>query len=94
MVPQPAPKSAAEAVRHHGRSLLPSGALRVEGEFRRGDTVNIADRSGKIFARGLVNFDAADCAKIVGCKSGELHRVLGADADEELIHRDNLLLLL
>ena len=85
---------AAEAVRHHGKSLLPSGALAVEGEFRRGDTVNIADKKGRVFARGLINFDAADCARIVGCKSAELHRTLGADADEELIHRDNLLLLL
>ena len=85
---------AAEAVREHGKSLLPSGALKVDGDFRRGDTVNIADPKGRVFARGLVNFDAADCLKIIGCKSGELHRVLGADADEELIHRDNLLLLL
>ena len=85
---------AAEAVKHHGRSLLPSGALRVAGAFRRGDTVDIADAAGRVFARGLVNFDAADCERIVGCKSGELHLVLGADADEELIHRDNLLLLL
>ena len=85
---------AAEAVRHHGCSLLPSGALRAEGSFRRGDTVEITDASGRVFARGLVNFDADDCRKILGCKSGELHRVLGADADEELVHRDNLLLLL
>lgn len=85
---------AAEALKNHGKSLLPSGAVSVDGEFRRGDTVNIADTGGRVFARGLVNFDAADCRKILGCKSGELHRVLGADADEELVHRDNLLLLL
>ena len=85
---------AAEAVKHHGRSLLPSGALKAEGAFRRGDTVDIADRSGRVFARGLVNFDTDECKRIIGCKSGELHHVLGADADEELVHRDNLLLLL
>ena len=74
--------------------LLPSGAVKVDGDFRRGDTVDIADAKGKVFARGLVNFDADECRKILGCKSGKLHEVLGADADEELVHRDNLLLLL
>ena len=85
---------ALEAVKKRGKSLLPSGAVSIEGGFRRGDTVNIADKNGRVFARGLVNFDADDCRKILGCKSGELHRTLGADADEELVHRDNLLLLL
>lgn len=85
---------ALEAVKNRGKSLLPSGAISIEGDFRRGDTVNIADKHGKVFARGLVNFDASDSRKILGCQSGELHRVLGADADEELVHRDNLLLLL
>lgn len=85
---------AAEALKKRGKSLLPSGAVRVDGDFRRGDTVDIADAGGKVFARGLVNFDAEECRKILGCKSGKLHEFLGADADEELIHRDNLLLLL
>ena len=85
---------AAEALKKRGKSLLPSGATEAEGDFRRGDTVDIADAKGKIFARGLVNFDADECRKILGCKSGKLHQVLGAAADEELVHRDNLLLLL
>ena len=85
---------AAEALKKRGKSLLPSGATDVDGDFRRGDTVDIADPKGKVFARGLVNFDAEECRKILGCKSGRLHEVLGADADEELVHRDNLLLLL
>lgn len=87
-------EGAANAVKHRGKSLLPSGVTAISGEFRRGDTVDIAASSGRVFARGLVNFDSGDCRKIMGCKSGEVHRVLGADADEELVHRDNLLLLL
>jgi len=85
---------AAEALKLRGKSLLPSGAVAADGDFRRGDTVDIADETGKVFARGLVNFDADECRRILGCKSGKLHAVLGAAADEELVHRDNLLLLL
>ena len=84
---------AESALREHGKSLLPSGAVAVEGNFRRGATVEIAGAKGIPFARGLVNFDAGACRKLLGCRSGRLHEILGADADEELIHRDNMLLL-
>ena len=58
-----------------------------------GATVEIAGARGLPFARGLVNFDADECRKLLGCRSGRLHEILGADADEELVHRDNMLLL-
>ena len=83
---------AEKALREHGKSLLPSGAVAVEGNFRRGATVEVAGVTGAPFARGLVNFDAEECRKLLGCRSGRLHEILGADADEELIHRDNMLL--
>jgi glutamate 5-kinase len=86
-------EGAAAALKEHGKSLLPSGAVAVEGSFRRGSTIEIADANGTVFARGLSNFDADDCRKLLGCHSGQLHKILGADADEELVHRDNLLLL-
>ena len=83
---------AARAVREQGRSLLPSGVKFVSGEFKRGDTVEIAGPDGVPFARGLVNFDAADCLRICGQSSVRVHSILGPNVDEELIHRDNLTL--
>ncbi len=76
-----------------GKSLLPSGITELTGDFRRGDTVEIRGRSGRAIARGLVNFDAAQLAAVRGKHSGEIAALLGADADPEAVHRDNLVLL-
>ncbi len=84
---------AEQALRRQGKSLLPSGVRFVSGDFRRGDTVEIAGPDGVAFARGLVNFEAADCLKICGRHSDEIHEILGPNVDDELIHRDNLTLL-
>lgn len=84
---------AAKAVKEQGKSLLPSGVRFVSGEFQRGDTVEISGPDGVPFARGLVNFSAAECLKLCGRNSEELHASLGPNIDEELIHRDNLALL-
>ncbi len=84
---------AKNAVEKQGRSLLPSGVRFVSGSFRRGDTVEISGADGVPFARGLVNFDAADCLRICGAHTDEIHAVLGPNVDDELVHRDNLTLL-
>ncbi|MCQ2378999.1 MAG: glutamate 5-kinase [Victivallaceae bacterium] len=84
---------AAEALRRGGKSLLPSGVRDVSGDFRRGDAVEVADEKGNVFARGLVHFSAAECRKILGKKSAEIRRILGVDADDEVIHRNHLTLL-
>ncbi len=84
---------AAKALQISGKSLLPSGIKTVEGDFRRGDAVEVAGCDGKVFARGLVNFSAAECLKILGKKSSELHQILGSDVDDEVIHRDHLTLV-
>ena len=84
---------AVRAICGHGGSLLPSGVVNVFGEFKRGDTVEIADKSGISFARGLVNFDSDCCRNIIGKHSDELPAILGSEAEAELIHRDNLVLL-
>ncbi len=81
---------AVEALRSKGRSLLPSGVKAVEGTFKRGDTLEIVNAEGAVIARGLTNFGSADCAKLVGCQSKDIARILRRDADEEIIHRDNL----
>lgn len=84
---------AARAVLEQGRSLLPSGVRGVEGEFKRGDAVDVVGPDGRILARGLVNFSSADARRILGCKSAELRNILGSDVDDEIIHRDHLSLL-
>ncbi|MEH6591302.1 MAG: glutamate 5-kinase [Halioglobus sp.] len=76
-----------------GRSLLPVGVRSVAGEFSRGDMVSCVDSSGREVARGLVNYDAAETRSIVGCASAEIESLLGYQGDDELIHRDNLVLL-
>lgn len=81
------------AVHVKGGSLLPSGVTAVEGDFKRGDTVEIISPDGQSFARGLSNFDAADCRLIIGKHTGEIAALLGNDAEAELVHRDNLVLL-
>ena len=75
------------------KSLLPSGVRRVEGRFGAGDPVRVADESGAEFARGLCAFDADEVEKIAGRRSSELAALLGYAAAEEVIHRDDLVLL-
>ncbi len=84
---------AQQAVLGKGGSLLPSGVTGVDGEFKRGDTVDICGADGRPFARGLVNFDSSDCRKIMGKHTAELPEILGTSAEAELIHRDHLILL-
>jgi glutamate 5-kinase len=76
-----------------GSSLLPAGALSVEGEFRRGDVVDISDDEGIAIARGLSEYAAADAARICGHRSGELEAILGTVPRSVLVHRDQLVLL-
>jgi glutamate 5-kinase len=86
-------RKAAEALINCGKSLLPAGIVAVSGNFIRGDTVVITDNeTKKDFARGLVNYGCADVEKIKGKKSGEARKLVD-NAWEEVIHRDNLVLL-
>ncbi len=76
-----------------GKSLLPAGVKKVEGSFTRGDTVSIVAPNGREIARGLVAYDANDTAKILGLKSSEIEKVLGFRGRDELIHRDDMVLM-
>jgi glutamate 5-kinase len=60
-----------------GSSLLPAGALSVEGEFKRGDVIDISEDDGVAVARGLSEYDAVDAARICGHRSSELADILG-----------------
>ncbi|MEY3622915.1 MAG: hypothetical protein RLZZ407_474 [Pseudomonadota bacterium] len=76
-----------------GSSLLPAGALSVEGEFKRGDVIDISDDAGVAVARGLSEYDAVDAARICGHRSSELAEILGTVPRSVLVHRDQLVLL-
>ena len=86
-------RGAAEAMRDRGRSLLASGIREVRGEFTSGDCVSLLDHEGVEFGRGLVNYPAADVLRVKGKRSEEIPRVLGYKVADEIIHRDNFVLL-
>ena len=73
-----------------GKSLLPAGVIRVEGNFSRGDIVSVRDATGMAIARGIIAYDADDAARIAGCKSGRITEILGYEGRSEMIHRDDL----
>jgi glutamate 5-kinase len=75
-----------------GRSLLPAGIVKVEGNFERGDAVIVADAEGNEVARGLVAYSATDARHIMGHKSREIAGLLGYRGRDEMIHRDDLVL--
>lgn len=81
---------ATKAVRDNGRSLLAIGVTAVEGHFAKGEIVSVLDPQGAEVARGLVNFNSQQVSQIAGQRSAEIIRLLGADADKAVIHRDNL----
>jgi glutamate 5-kinase len=83
---------AVNVLRSAGRSLLPVGVTRVEGEFDRGDLVVCLDPAGNEMARGLVNYSAAESKQIIGQPSSRIEELLGYVDEAELIHRDNLVL--
>jgi glutamate 5-kinase len=84
---------AVQVLHQQGRSLLAVGVKRVSGSFARGEVVSCVDESGKEVARGLVNYDALETDRIKGQPSGMISEILGYVDEEELIHRDNLVLV-
>lgn len=86
-------EGAVRVLRQEGKSLLPIGVVRVEGEFERGDVVSCVDPDGDELARGLVNYGASDARRIARRSSSDIESILGFVEEPELIHRDNLILL-
>jgi glutamate 5-kinase len=84
---------ACRAIREHGKSLLPSGIVGVEGRFRVGAPVHCRCPDGRVVAAGLINYSSSDIERIKGCKSSEIEDILGFRDSDEVIHRDNLVLL-
>jgi glutamate 5-kinase len=84
---------AAAAVRHGGRSLLAAGIRDVSGRFGRGDPVGIVGPDGERIACGLVSYNADDVRRIAGHHSQGIAEVLGRSYGEEVVHRNNLVVL-
>ena len=76
-----------------GKSLLPAGVVRALGRFERGDTVSILGPDGAEVARGICAYSDGDAARIIGRKSGEIENVLGFRGRDEIVHRDDLVLV-
>ncbi len=84
---------AVNALRNSGKSLLPVGVIAVKGRFDRGDVVACVNQEGVEVARGLVNYSVGEAIKIIKTPSDEIKAALGYIAEEELIHRDNMVLM-
>jgi glutamate 5-kinase len=76
-----------------GKSLLPAGVVRAMGRFDRGDTVSVIGPDGAEIARGIIAYSDADAARIMGRKSSEIEGILGFRGRDEMIHRDDLVIL-
>lgn len=84
----------AKAIRKAGGcSILPAGVFAVQGEFLPGSTVSVIDKDAHELARGLVHYSSAELAQIKGCNSGEIANILGHKNFDEVIHRDDLVIL-
>ncbi len=84
---------ARKALLEQGRSLLPSGVKGVEGHFGVGDPVDIAAEGGRPFARGLAGYGADEVRRIAGLKTGEIEGALGYKYLDEVVHRNDMVLL-
>jgi glutamate 5-kinase len=76
-----------------GKSLLPAGVVRVSGRFDRGDAVAVRDPDGREIARGLSAYSSTDAERVCGRRSSEIEELLGYRGRDEMIHRDDLVLV-
>ena len=76
-----------------GKSLLPSGVITVEGDFERGEPVDLVGPGGQTFARGLVTYSATELRRLAGRKSADIESLLGYRDLDEAVHRDDTALL-
>lgn len=76
-----------------GKSLLPAGVVRCEGHFLPQQVVEVRDESGRVFARGFTNYSNEELERIAGCQTTQVEQRLGFKRTDEVIHRDNLVLV-
>jgi glutamate 5-kinase len=85
-------EGAESALTKNGKSLLPSGITAVQGRFSMGDSVIIQGKDKQKIAIGMVNYNSGDLQKIIGAKTSQIESILGYRHDDEIVHRDNLIL--
>ncbi|MBW2369811.1 MAG: glutamate 5-kinase [Deltaproteobacteria bacterium] len=83
---------AEKALVKNGKSLLPSGIVKVLGKFSMGNTVVLKNRKGNSIAIGLINYSSRDLVQIKGAATADIESILGYKHDDEIIHRDNLVM--
>ena len=83
---------AVRVLKDQGKSLLPVGVKAVQGQFQRGEMVACVDENGNEVARGLINYSATEVARIIGQPSHQIEALLGYQGEQELLHRDNMVL--
>ena len=87
-------EGALSALQKRGKSLLPSGVVRIDGKFNKGDVVSIVDvNEDKEIARGLMNYSDDEVRKVKGLRTSLIKKTLGYKLYDEIIHRDNIVLL-
>jgi len=86
-------EGAKKAIVSDGKSLLPTGIIDVQGDFERGDSISCFDSQGLEFARGLVNYNRHELQSIQGKRSREIEGLIGYKYSDEIIHRDDLVVL-
>ena len=84
---------AKDALSKGKRSLLASGILEVHGNFISGDVISVLDKNGKEFARGLAGYSSLELLKIKGLKTSQIKSSLGYKGPDEVVHKDNLVIL-
>jgi glutamate 5-kinase len=85
-------EGAERALTKNGKSLLPSGITAVQGRFSMGDSVVIQGKNKQKIAIGMVNYNSGDLQKIIGARTSQIESILGYRHDDEIVHRDNLIL--
>ncbi|HOO37858.1 MAG TPA: glutamate 5-kinase [Deltaproteobacteria bacterium] len=83
---------AASMLINKGKSLLPCGVVRVEGNFQAGDPVEIKEHKGEVIAVGLSNFTSDEIGKVKGANTKDVCAILSHECDEEVVHRNNMIL--
>lgn len=86
-------KGAKEAITENKKSLLPSGIIKISGKFSEGQVVSVMNIDDKEFARGIVNYSSNEIDKIKGLNSSQIDIVLGHKNYDEVIHKDNMVIL-
>ena len=86
-------KGCEKAILSGGSSILAAGIVAVTGHFNHGNTVSVVTMEGREIARGIANYNEEDTRKIMGTHTNELIKILGSKPYDEVIHRDNMVLL-